>query len=65
MNEKTFSTGIKLHKLMFFIDAPCILIIIQIIHQRCTYIKTLIKIYIKVSWLLHVSVYDHHQGACN
>jgi len=27
-------------------------------------IKTLIKIYIKVKWLLHVSVYDHHQGAC-
>jgi len=23
----------------------------------------LIKIYIKIRWLLHVSVYDHHQGA--
>jgi len=33
--------------------------------NRCTYIKTLIKIYIKIRWLLHVSVYDHHQGACN
>ena len=33
--------------------------------NRCTYIRTLIKIYIKIRWLLHVSVYDHHQGACN
>ena len=33
--------------------------------NRCTFIKTLITIYIKVRWLLHVSVYDHHQGACN
>ena len=33
--------------------------------NRCTFIKTLIKIYIEVKWLLHVSVYDHHQGDCN
>ena len=33
--------------------------------NKCTFIKTLITIYIKVRWLLHVSVYDHHQGACN
>ena len=33
--------------------------------NRCTFIKTLITIYIKIRWLLHVSVYDHHQGACN
>jgi hypothetical protein len=33
--------------------------------NRCTFIKTLIKIYIKVMWLLHVLVYDHHQGACD
>ena len=33
--------------------------------NRCTFIKTLIKIYIKVRWLLHVSVYDQHKGACN
>ena len=32
--------------------------------NRCTFIKTLITIYIKIRWLLHVSVYDHHQGAC-
>ena len=31
----------------------------------CTFIKTLITIYIKIRWLLHVSAYDHHQGACN
>ena len=31
----------------------------------CAFIRTLIKIYIKIRWLLHVSVYDHHQGACN
>ena len=28
-------------------------------------LKTLIKIYIEIRWLLNVSVYDHHQGACN
>ena len=33
--------------------------------NRCTFIKTLITIYIKIRWLLHVSFYDHHQGACN
>ena len=33
--------------------------------NRCTFIKTLITIYFKIRWLLHVSVYDHHQGACN
>ena len=33
--------------------------------KRCTFIKILIKIYIKIRWLLHVSVYDHHQGAYN
>jgi len=33
--------------------------------NRCTFIKTLITIYIKIRWLLRVSVYDHHQGACN
>jgi len=33
--------------------------------DRCTIIKTSIKIYIKIRWLLQVSVYDHHQGACN
>ena len=33
--------------------------------NRCTFIKTLITIYIKIRWLLHVSVYDHHQGAYN
>ena len=33
--------------------------------NRCTFIRILIKIYIKIRWLLHVSVYDHHQGACN
>ena len=33
--------------------------------NRCTFIKTLIEIYIKIRWLLHVSVYNHHQGACN
>ena len=31
--------------------------------NKCTFIKILIKIYIKIRWLLHVSVYDHHQGA--
>jgi len=33
--------------------------------NRCTFLRTFIKIYIKIRWLLHVSVYDHHQGACN
>ena len=33
--------------------------------NRCTFIKTLITIYVKIRWLLHVSVYDHHQGARN
>jgi len=33
--------------------------------NRCTFIKTLIKICIEVMWLIHVSVYDHYQGACN
>jgi len=33
--------------------------------NRCTFIKTLIKIYIKIRWLLHVPVYDYHQGAFN
>ena len=33
--------------------------------NRCMFIKTLITIYIKIRWLLHVSVYNHHQGACN
>jgi len=33
--------------------------------NRCTFIKTLIAFYIKIRWLLHVSVYDHLQGACN
>jgi len=33
--------------------------------NRCTFIKTLITIYIKIRWLLHISVYDHHQGTCN
>jgi len=33
--------------------------------NRCTFIKTPITNYIKIRWLLHVSVYDHHQGACN
>ena len=33
--------------------------------NKYTFIKTLIRIYIEVMWLLHVSVYDHHQGACN
>jgi len=28
--------------------------------HRCTFIKTLIIVYIKIRWLLHVSVYDHH-----
>ena len=27
--------------------------------NRCTFIRTLIKIYIKIRWLLHVSFYDH------
>jgi hypothetical protein len=31
--------------------------------NRCTFIKTFITIYIKIRWLLHVSVYDHHQGS--
>ena len=30
-----------------------------------TFIKTLITIYIKIRLLLHVTVYDHHQVACN
>jgi len=29
------------------------------------FIKTLTKIYIKIRWLLHVSVFDHHQRACS
>jgi len=33
--------------------------------NRCTFIKSLITIYIKIGWLQHVSVYDHHQGTCN
>ena len=33
--------------------------------NRCTFIKPLITIYIKIRWFLHVSVYDFHQGACN
>jgi len=36
----------------------------QFIHQQMHIFKTLITIYIKIRWLLHVSVYDHHQGAC-
>jgi len=28
-------------------------------------LKTLITIYNKIRWLIHFSVYDHHQGACN
>ena len=27
--------------------------------------KNLITFYIKIRWLLHISVYYHHQGACN
>ena len=33
--------------------------------NRCTFIRSLIIIYIKIRWLLRVSVYDHHQEACN
>ena len=33
--------------------------------NRCTFFRTYIKIYIKIRWLLHVSVYDNQQGACN
>ena len=33
--------------------------------NRCTFIKTLITIYIEIRWLQQVSVYDHHQGVCN
>ena len=33
--------------------------------NRCIFIKTLITIYIKIRRILHVSVYDRHQGACN
>ena len=33
--------------------------------NRCTFIKTLITVYIKIRWLPHVSFYDHHQEACN
>ena len=33
--------------------------------NRCTFVKTFITIYLKIRWLLHVSVYDHHQGACS
>jgi len=32
--------------------------------NRCTFIRTLIKFYIKIRWLLHVLVCDHHLGAC-
>ena len=32
--------------------------------NRCTFIRTLAKIYIQIRWLPHVSVYDQHQGAC-
>ena len=31
--------------------------------NRRTFIRTLNGTYIKIRWLLHVSVYDHHQGA--
>ena len=50
---------------LFFIFAPCILIFTQFIHQQMHIYKTLIRIYVKVRWLLHVSVCDHHQGACS
>ena len=30
--------------------------------NSCTFIRTLITICIKIRWLLHVSVYDHHQA---
>jgi len=33
--------------------------------NRRTIIKTMITIYIKIRWFLHVSVYDHYQGACS
>jgi len=33
--------------------------------NRCTFIKTLIKIYIKFMWLLHVSVYDLQLSLAN
>jgi len=28
-------------------------------------LELLITICITIRWLLHVSVYDHHQGTCN
>ena len=33
--------------------------------NRYTFIRTLVKICIKIRWLLHGLVYYHHQGACN
>jgi len=42
------------------------LITTQLFHQKMhALLKILIKVYIKIRWLLHVSVNDHHQGACN
>jgi hypothetical protein len=52
----------------FFIVAPCIPISIQFTHQQMHYLLNLekFKIYTRIHTvsLLHVSVYDHHQGAC-
>ena len=53
--------------LFFFIVLLCILISIKFIHQQTHSLlnMTKFKIYIKNHFglLLHVSVYDHHQGA--
>jgi len=33
--------------------------------KRLSYIQDARCLKVNVRWLLHVSVYDHHQGACN
>jgi len=53
------------NKIIFFLNSKLVYYSYSSFTNRCTFIKTLITLYIKIRWLLHVSVYDHHQGACN
>ena len=53
---------------MYFIVTPYVLVYVQFTHKQIQFLilKNALKFtlkYTKIS-LLHVSVFDHHQGAC-
>jgi len=54
--------------MIFYIAAPCIRKSIQFTHQQMHYLLNMgsLKFTSKYTQIspLHVSVYDHHQGAC-